>query len=403
MFRPLAAIAIATAPGLAVAQDTPPRVDLMTFAQGVLPVSISSGADETRVASGQAIALIDGNPVKVSMTPKPGSAGTTLTIVYALPAPTRFDRFAVPEVRETPSPSQTFFSMVEVSGAADSANGPFVPLANGVLAEHAGRGEVTELTVVDAPPEVSWVRLTLSGGLDLQRDQTFFEFSELIGNGTQQPVANAQGFDGVWTGRGVNIELAQEGVTVTGCYDKKDKLTGTVDGRVLRALGSDDAGVQTQFILIADENGALKGLRSTNGAPFRDYNGDPSEKAPVCLAPEPPKLGCGAVVHGIGFDYDSDVLRPESAPILQAMYDGLSSEAEARISIVGHSSSEGAEDYNRGLSERRAASVVAALVGLGLDPGRLAAAGKGEDEPIASNDDEAGRSLNRRVEVVCAG
>lgn len=403
MCKPLVAIALASLPTFALAQDAPVRPDLMTFAQGVLPVSITSSPADTRSLSGHAIGLIDGNPRKLSMTPKPGGDDLTLTIVYALPAPTTFDRFAVPEIRETPSPSQTFFKTVEVAGSVESPDGPFVPLAQGALSEHGGRGEVTELTVVDAPPEVSWVRLTLSGGLELLREQTFFEFTEVIANGTQQPVENAEGFSGVWSGRGVNIELAQDGVTVTGCYDKKDKLTGTVDGRVLRALGADDAGVQTQFILIAAEDGSLKGLRSTNGAPFRDYNGAPSDKTPVCLTPEPPKLGCGAVVHGIGFDFDSDVLRPDSAPILQAMFEGLSAEGDARVSIVGHSSSEGAEDYNRDLSERRAASVVAALVKLGFDAGRISAAGMGEDDPIASNDDEAGRSLNRRVEVVCAG
>ena len=403
MFRPLFALALLSAPAAALAQGDSAHPDLMTFAQGVLPVSITSGPADTRSTSGHAIGLIDGDPVKMSLTPKPGGDDLTLTIIYALPAATIFDRFAVPNVLETPSPSQTFFRKVEVAGAADSPDGPFLALADGELSEHDERGQVSELTMVDPQPEVSWVRLTLSGGLDLQRDQTFFEFSELIGNGAQQPVDNADGFSGVWTGRGVNIELAQDGVTVTGCYDKKDTLTGTVDGRVLRALGADDAGVQSQFILIADADGTLKGLRSSNGAPFRDYNGEPSEKAPVCLTPEPPKLGCGAVVHGIGFDFDSDVLRPDSAPILQAMYDGLSGEGDARISIVGHSSSEGAENYNRDLSQRRAASVVAALVDLGLDPQRLSSAGKGEDEPIASNDDEAGRSLNRRVEVVCAG
>ena len=84
------------------------------------------------------------------------------------------------------------------------------------------------------------------------------------------------------------------------------------------------------------------------------------------------------------------------------LHQGLA-QANAAIQIVGHSSSEGAADYNRNLSQRRAQSVVAALVALGLDAGQISAVGKGEDDPIASNDDEAGRSLNRRVEVICAG
>lgn len=85
------------------------------------------------------------------------------------------------------------------------------------------------------------------------------------------------------------------------------------------------------------------------------------------------------------------------------MFESLSAETSANITIIGHSSSEGADDYNRDLSQRRAASVVAALASRGLEAGRMSADGRGEDEPIASNDDEAGRSLNRRVEVMCSG
>lgn len=383
------------------AQEAPPRIDLMTFAQGVLPVAISASAD-FRTAMEHAISAIDGNSGKYVMTPRFGGPNDTLEIVYALPAPTQFDSFAVPSVLETPSPSQTFFQSVEVLGSADSAEGPFQPLASGTLTEHEERGLVTALTLAADQPEVRWVKLRLSDGLDVQVDNTFFEFSELIGHGTQSAVPMSTLYSGVWDGRGVDIELEQEGATVAGCYDGMHPLTGTVDGTVLRALGADEAGIASQFILIASEDGSLRGLRSSNGAPFRTYDGEQSATAPTCLTPETPTLGCGSVVHGIGFDFDSDVLRADAQPIITAMYEGLSAE-NAAITIVGHSSSEGAEDYNRDLSQRRAASVVEALVALGLDASQMSASGMGEDQPIASNEDEAGRSLNRRVEISCAG
>lgn len=107
------------------------------------------------------------------------------------------------------------------------------------------------------------------------------------------------------------------------------------------------------------------------------------------------------MIHGIGFDFDSDRLRADAGPVIDLLFDGLSRESAARIEIVGHSSSQRAGAYNQDLSARRAASVVAALVAKGIDPGRLSASGRGEEEPIASNADEAGRSLNRRVEVRC--
>ncbi len=384
----------------AAQQDT--RPDLLSFAGGVLPVSITASIEAMKPKPEAAISAIDGNPVGFIVTKKPGAEGVAIEITYALPAPTRFDRFAVPGIFETPSPSQTFFRHVEISGASASVDGPYAALAAGELATHAEKGMETELSLTPDQPEVSWVRVRLWGGINVERDQTFFEFSEIIGNGTQQAPPLATGFTGNWKGRGVKIELAQDAATVTGCYDTDGKLAGTVSGNVLRALGQNEAGIASQFILIAGGDGALHGLRSTNGAPFKPYDGAASDKT-VCKAPEPPSLGCGAVLHGIGFDYDSDVIRPESQTIIASLYDGLSAEGSSGIEIIGHSSSEGAADYNRDLSQRRAQSVVDALVGLGLDAARLSAGGKGEDEPIASNDDEAGRSLNRRVEVRCAG
>ena len=394
-----AALMASTVYGLA--QDAGARPDLMTFAYGVLPVSVDTGGANLKTGMGEAMRLIDGNPVGSSITPKPAAEGDFVEFTYALPAATMFDRLAVPRILETPSPSQTFFRNIEVLGATSSVDGPYVLLGSAVLSVHEEAGQVTELTLAADAPAVSWVRVRLWDGLDVQRDKTFFEFSELIGNGQQASPAMSERFSGVWKGRGVKIELAQEGPAVTGCYDGNSKLTGTVEGRVLRAVGQNPAGIVSQFIAIVGDDGALRGLRSANGAPFRQYDGDISNKSPVCLAPEPPTLGCGDIIHGIGFGYDSDVIRPDSAAILQTLYAGLSDAGAGRIEIVGHSSSEGSADYNRDLSKRRAASVVAALVTLGLDPAILSASGMGEDAPIASNDDEAGRSLNRRVEIQC--
>lgn len=396
----LLAVSLTTGP---VSAQDPLATDLIAFAQGVLPVAIGAGAAPLRVEMSAAVAMIDGNPSGFVVTQKPGTAADIVEITFVLPALTRFSRFAVPAIYETPSPSQTFFRNVEVLGSDASPDGPFTRLATGTLATHSETGMETDLVLAEAQPEVLWVKLRLWDGISVERDVSFFEFSELIGNGTQRAPDLSEHFGGVWSGRGVKIELAQEAATVSGCYDSTGRLTGTVAGNVLRGLGRDDADIPSQFILIAPGDGTLRGLRSTNGAPFKPYDGETSTKAPVCLSPEPPTLGCGAVLHGIGFDYDSDVIRPESHALIAALFEGLRAVSSGGMEIVGHSSSEGAAEYNRELSQRRAQSVVAALVGLGLDPARISATGRGEDEPIASNDDEAGRSLNRRVEVRCAG
>jgi outer membrane protein OmpA-like peptidoglycan-associated protein len=69
------------------------------------------------------------------------------------------------------------------------------------------------------------------------------------------------------------------------------------------------------------------------------------------------------------------------------------------IEVAGHTDSTGSEQYNQALSERRAQSVAAYLVSHGVKSTRLITVGAGESRPIASNDTEAGRALNRRVEL----
>jgi len=68
--------------------------------------------------------------------------------------------------------------------------------------------------------------------------------------------------------------------------------------------------------------------------------------------------------------------------------------------IEGHTDSIGGEDYNLGLSQRRASAVKSYLVNQGIDSSRLSASGKGKDDPVADNSTATGRQQNRRVEVI---
>jgi OOP family OmpA-OmpF porin len=144
-------------------------------------------------------------------------------------------------------------------------------------------------------------------------------------------------------------------------------------------------------------------VRSSNRAPFRFYTVAPAGSGTgfECRDPSPPTLGCGSVIHGITFAFDSAEIRPESGAVLTALHNGLRANKSAKILIEGHTSNEGTDAYNLALSERRAQAVVADLTKRGLAAARLAAAGIGESRPIATNVDESGRSLNRRVEVKC--
>jgi outer membrane protein OmpA-like peptidoglycan-associated protein len=101
----------------------------------------------------------------------------------------------------------------------------------------------------------------------------------------------------------------------------------------------------------------------------------------------------------VTFATNSTDIAPSFTPVLTTMADVITEHPEAKVQVTGHADSVGGETYNQLLSQRRANSVAAYLVQLGIDAGRLNIAGEGENAPIAPNDTEAGRALNRRVEV----
>ena len=114
------------------------------------------------------------------------------------------------------------------------------------------------------------------------------------------------------------------------------------------------------------------------------------------------RIGEGMAVtfaSGLLYDFDSDVIKPTAAQNLKTLAQSLGKYPNTDILIVGHTDATGADSYNQALSERRARSAQNYLVGEGVVPTRLRSAGRGETEPIASNTDEAGMSLNRRVEI----
>jgi hypothetical protein len=397
-----AAVAAQSRASIQAAQAAPERIDYLTFAQGAVPVSIGGAGARLGADFERAVRITDGDPTPFSIV-SGAHADVDTEFLYQLPALTTFDRFAVPNVIETPSPTVTFTRVVEVHGSAASVTEGFVLLASAALQTHKSRGLVTELTMAAKRP-VRWIKLRLVGGINILKPPSSFEFSEIIGNGTQETPALATNFGGIWRTQANRVRLAQRGPVVSGCYDGTGDLTGTVTGNILRATGVDRFDkTPSQFILSITADGSLRGVRSTNGGPFRLYT-VPAATAGTnvdCAQPAPPALGCGSVVHGISFGFDSAEVRPESTGVLEELFRGLQAVKDAKILIEGHTSSEGTEQYNQQLSERRAQAVVADLVRRGLARGRVSAAGIGERRPIASNNDESGRSLNRRVEVKC--
>lgn len=106
------------------------------------------------------------------------------------------------------------------------------------------------------------------------------------------------------------------------------------------------------------------------------------------------------VASDASFDVDSASLKTGARSTFTRIAEVLADYDASIIHIVGHTDSTGSADYNQALSERRASSVVNHLIAQGVNPQRLRQEGRGESEPIASNDTAEGRTRNRRVDVV---
>ncbi len=103
---------------------------------------------------------------------------------------------------------------------------------------------------------------------------------------------------------------------------------------------------------------------------------------------------------GVTFAFNSADIQPRFVEPLTKTARTLANYPDSTIDVIGHTDSVGAESYNYDLSLRRADTVANFLIRRGVAGGRVAAYGRGETEPIASNDTEAGRARNRRVELV---
>lgn len=102
---------------------------------------------------------------------------------------------------------------------------------------------------------------------------------------------------------------------------------------------------------------------------------------------------------GILFPFDSDALQPAGRENLRNLANSLNQYPNTDILIVGHTDSQGTDSYNLDLSLRRANAARNYLVSQGVPAARIRTSGRGELEPIADNDTDAGRAQNRRVEI----
>ncbi len=123
----------------------------------------------------------------------------------------------------------------------------------------------------------------------------------------------------------------------------------------------------------------------------------PSKSVPSEIAEDKPRVG--ALIQ---FDFDSDAIKSESYPLLREFGAVFQKDLPDAVFVIeGHADSKGTDEYNMRLSWQRAEAVRQFLTSMfQIDAGRLDVIAHGESRPIASNNTEDGRSLNRRVEFI---
>ena len=393
-------IAIALASLLVSAAPSTERQDALDFSNGAMLIE-ESGSYGSGTSSWAAWRLTDGSETDGWATPQGKPAGSTF--VWELDSTWRLDTFGLStkNLQEAGYPGvsarKVELFVAPASGSWKSV-GTFeigkeerkeYPLPKGtqaarvklvVLANH-GNGEYTEISEVD-----------------------------LFGERTA-PMVN-RSIAGVYQTNYGPMRFVQDGDRVAGCYDWNGDVgyvQGSVSGRVAQVTWSEPKPDNRQglatFSVGAD--GKLWGVWYERGALAGTWEGPRTteDKAPKCVparknqVTEELQRSGKAVLYGIRFATGSDLPLPESRPTLDELASALKATPALTVEISGHTDNTASAEHNLDLSNRRAKSVVAALVKSGIAEARLQPKGYGLTRPVADNGTAQGRALNRRVEV----
>jgi outer membrane protein OmpA-like peptidoglycan-associated protein len=190
---------------------------------------------------------------------------------------------------------------------------------------------------------------------------------------------------------------------IAGCANPSAEQKGTATGAGLGALAGVLLGDSRQSAAVGAAVGALGGY-------VWSKNMEDKRKAM-----EQATAGTGVVVtqtqdnqlklnipSDISFDSGRYNIKPNLQPVLDQFAQGLNSQTNTEVRIVGHTDNTGSDAVNNPLSVNRAQSARDYLVSRGVDSRRIATEGHGAKQPLADNATEAGRAKNRRIEIYLA-
>lgn len=187
-------------------------------------------------------------------------------------------------------------------------------------------------------------------------------------------------------GKPVQNAVATWRADAVGCADPEGYNLGQ-DGRFEHPIG---AGTHTVFI---DAPG-YRIYRETAAIQPGDVYVIRTEMKPTKVQVDKKQI---KILEKVYFETAKAEIKPQSFDLLDEVADTILANDVGRVRVEGHTDSRGGDDYNLDLSQRRADSVRAYLIGKGVPADQLIAVGYGETQPIASNNTESGRAQNRRV------
>ncbi|WP_296444167.1 OmpA family protein [Rhodoferax sp. UBA5149] len=203
--------------------------------------------------------------------------------------------------------------------------------------------------------------------------------------------------------RVIVLGLGAVAVLVSGCADMTEAQRSAAIGGGLGALAGAVIGDSRGGAVVGAGVGALGGYIWSN------------QMAQKKAAMEKATAGTGVAVtqtadnqlklnipSDISFDTGRADIKPNLRPILDQFAQGLTSQPNTEIRITGHTDSTGSDTINNPLSINRAGSARDYLVSRGVDGRRIQIDGRGSREPIADNNNDAGRAKNRRIEIFLA-
>ena len=377
--------------------------------------SSDSGARQLIDESGFGWYSADGKTESQSVTLELPARTTFKTFVFDAHQPTYYDGRSAKDVT------------IEVSD--DSATGGFQIVLEATLKDSDNKNGVDAQTFpVSKEIPARFVRYTAKNNYG---SPVSIFTKELYGYGEQEPRAAIPNVSGTYRMESSigELHLKQDGNSIIGCYAENEGIVeGTIDGRTMTLVASGKTerakNEKSSFVAVNVVNGG-KTLLSTwwrwSATPTeksydRFYTGEKiSDKIGNC--PQIPDLDGAkdvvksnlekeleangkAILYGINFDFNSDVIRSESKPTLDKVAAVLKEKSDWKFSVEGHTDNIGGSEFNQTLSEKRAASVVKYLTDGGIDTSRLTSKGYGFSKPIAPNNSESERAQNRRVELI---